>query len=248
MSMAATESTKKRRLPQRTFREGRLSEQVVCAIETMIAEEFPAPGERLPREAALADRFGVSRMVIREAMKILEDRGLVEVRAGRGSCTVSPSPGRVKDSLLRLFRDQPLPAADEMERLLELRGVLEETAAGLAAVRASNEQLDAMDAALRDMAAASAEEEMVAADLRFHAALWSGAGNRYIEIVLAPLMQVFTQQVKLTNSYRLGLPLHRDVFEAIRKRNPVAARQCVRRLMKATLDDTRKALESLGPG
>lgn len=246
MSMAATQNARKKKVPKRTFREGRLSEQAVSAIEAMIAEEFPLPGRRLPKEAELADRFAVSRMVIREAMKILEDRGLVEVRAGRGTCTVSPSPGKVKDSLLRLFRDQPLPAAEEMERLLELRGVLEETAAGLAAVRASNEELETMATALRDMGAASVEDDMVAADLRFHAALWGAARNRYFEIVLEPLMQVFTQQVKLTNSYSLGIPLHQDVFEAIRKRNPVAARQAVRRMMKATLEDTRNALQSLG--
>jgi len=217
-------------------------------MEQLIAEEYPRPGDRLPREAELAERFGVSRIVIREAVKILEDRGLVQVRAGRGTCTVSPSPEKVKESLLRLFRDQPVPAASEMERMLELRGVLEETAAGLAAVRATGEDLEAMAAALRDMARGTSEDELIAADLRFHAAVCRAAQNRYFEMVVQPLMQAFTQQVKLTDSYRLGIRFHQDVFEAIRKRNSVAARQAVRRLMKATLEDTRKALELLaGP-
>src|ERR1035441_3928206 len=110
----------------RTFRSGRLSELALHEIERMVAEEFRAPGSRLPKEAELADRLHVSRIVIREAMKILEDRGLVEVRAGRGSFTVAPKPDRVKESLMRLFRDQPMPTAEEMERLLELRQVLEE--------------------------------------------------------------------------------------------------------------------------
>src|ERR1019366_2132093 len=110
----------------RTFRSGRLSELALHEIERMVAEEFRAPGSRLPKEAELADRLHVSRIVIREAMKILEDR------AGRGSFTVAPKPDRVKESLMRLFRDQPMPTAEEMERLLELRQVLEETTASLA--------------------------------------------------------------------------------------------------------------------
>src|SRR6185295_19952419 len=117
-------------MQKRSFRKGRLSEFALREIQRMITEEYPEPGSRLPREAELADRFRVSRIVIREAMKILEDRGVVEVRAGRGTITVAPTPARVKASLLRLFRDQPIPSLREMERMLELREVLEETVAG----------------------------------------------------------------------------------------------------------------------
>src|SRR5215475_11173187 len=117
---------------KRSFRRGRLSEQVVEELERTILEEFPVPGSRLPKESALADRFRVSRIVIREAMKILEDRGVVDVRAGRGTITMAPTPERVKASLFRLFRDQPIPTHSEMERMMELREVLEETVAALA--------------------------------------------------------------------------------------------------------------------
>src|ERR1700738_3574412 len=107
-------------MKQRSFRNGRLSEQVIAEGQRMIAEEHAPPGARLPKEDGLAERFQVSRIVIREAMKILEDRGVVEVRAGRGTLTVAPSPERVKESLLRLFGDQPMPTMQEMESLLEL--------------------------------------------------------------------------------------------------------------------------------
>jgi len=120
-------------MKKRTFRRGRLSELALHEIQRMIDEEFAAPGSRLPKEADLAERFQVSRIVIREAMKILEDRGLVKVSAGRGTFTVSPKPDRVKESLMRLFRDQPIPTMDDMELLLELRQALEETTASLAA-------------------------------------------------------------------------------------------------------------------
>src|SRR5262245_59988427 len=145
---------------KRSFRRGRLSEQVVAELERTILEEYPEPGTRLPKESELADRFRVSRIVIREAMKILEDRGVVKVRAGRaGTVTAAPSPERVKASLLRLFRDQPIPTLLDMEQMLELREVLEETVAGLAAVRANPEDLKRISAALGDMAAAGRSME-----------------------------------------------------------------------------------------
>src|SRR5690349_15221729 len=155
-------------LRKRTFRNGRLSEQVVGELERMIAEEYPQPRQRLPRETQLAERFQVSRIVIREAMKILEDRGVVEVRAGRGTLTLAPSADRVKQSLLRLFREQPVPTIQEMEHLLELRQVLEETTASLAAVRATAEDLCEIEAALAEMRQEAEDlDRTISADLRF---------------------------------------------------------------------------------
>ena len=232
---------------KRSFRRGRLSEQVVSEMERMILEEYREPGLRLPKEAELAERFRVSRIVIREAMKVLEDRGLVEVRAGRGTLTATPTPERVKASLMRLFRDQPLPTLSDMERMLELREVLEETVAALAAVRATPEDLALMNAALSDMAAGITEEETIAADLRFHMAVAKAAHNRFFEMVLDPLTQVYLQQIKLTDSYEVGLDLHRAIYDQVSKGDPVAARQGVRRLMRTTRADVKKALVILSP-
>jgi GntR family transcriptional regulator, galactonate operon transcriptional repressor len=227
----------------RSFRSGRLSEQVLDELQRMIGEEYATPGSRLPKESELADRFQVSRIVVREAMKILEDRGMVEVRAGRGTLTVAPSPDRVKQSLLWLFRDQPVPTIHEMESLLELRQVLEETSASLAAVRATLDDVAEIEAALLVMENEHAPlEDTVEADLRFHRAVMRAAHNTYLEMVLDPVMSVFLQQIKLTNSFNTGIALHRGIFEQIRARNPVGARQSVRRLLKRTLDDSRKAL------
>jgi GntR family transcriptional repressor for pyruvate dehydrogenase complex len=232
-------------LPKRRFREGRLSEQVVSELERMIAEEFGQAGMRLPREADLAVRFGVSRIVIREAVKILEDRGLVSVQAGSGTRTLPPSPDKVKDSLLRLFRGRPVPEFEDMERMLELRGVLEETTASLAAVRATEADLDEIEAALSGMASRD-PERAAEADLRFHQAVARAAHNPYFEMVIEPLTKVIVQQIQLTDSYVIGLDLHRSVYLAIRRRNAVAARQAVRRLIQRTLEDTRRALQLLG--
>lgn len=212
----------------------------------MIAEEYPSPGSRLPKEVELADRLQVSRIVIREAMKILEDRGVVDVRAGRGTLTVAPSPDRVKTSLLQLFRDQPMPTIQDLEQMLELRQVLEETTASLAAVRATAEDLREIELALEEMRNdGAALEQTVSADLRFHRSIMRAAHNTFIEMVLDPLMEVFLQQIKVTDIFNTGWEAHRHIFREIQAHNPVGARQAVRRLMKMTLVDSRKALTNI---
>jgi DNA-binding FadR family transcriptional regulator len=234
-------------MKKRTFRNGRLSGRVIDEIQRMISEEYPATGSRLPREADLADRFQVSRIVIREAMKVLEDRGVVEVKAGRGTLTSAPNPDRAMGELTRLFRGQPLPTISEMEQLLELRQVLEETIASLAAVRATEEDLREIEIALEEMKQNDHGEldKTIAADLRFHRAVMKAAHNPYFEMVLSPLMSLYLQQIKLTDTFHPGLDLHQSIFMEIRQRNSVGARQAVRRLMKHTLDDSRRALKNM---
>jgi GntR family galactonate operon transcriptional repressor len=231
-------------MKKRTFRNGRLSERLLPEIQRMIVEEYATPGSRLPNETALAERFDVSRIVIREAMKVLQDRGVVEVRAGRGTLTVACKPDLVRESLLRVFRDQPIPTFAEMESMLELRQVLEEMSASLAAVRATDEDLAGIQTALAGMQDGRLEDA-IAADVEFHRAVLRAAHNRYLEMVLDPVMSVFLQQIKLTNTATLGIDLHHDIFEQIRARNPVAARQAVRRLMKSTLQDSRRVLQNV---
>jgi len=71
------------------------------------------------------------------------------------------------------------------------------------------------------------------------------AHNPFIEMVLDPLMEVFLQQIKVTNTFNTGWEAHRNIFIEIQAHNPVGARQAVRRLMKMTLTDSRKALSNI---
>ena len=89
------------------------------------------------------------------------------------------------------------------------------------------------------------ELETIEADLRFHRTVARAAHNHYFEIVLEPLTHVFIQQIKLSDSYSVGVEMHKQIYEAIRANNPVAARQAVRRLMKSTITDARHALQAL---
>ena len=114
--------------------------------------------------------------------------------------------------------------------------------ASLAAVRATPEDLKEIASALDDMAADRTVEETIEADLRFHMAISRASHNRFFEMVLGPLTEVYIQQIKLTDSYTVGIDLHRNIFEQVRKGDPVAARQAVRRLMRTTREDTKRAL------
>jgi len=226
---------------KRTFRHGRLSGQVLLQIENMITERFPL-GAHLPTEDELAEQFRVSRIVVREAMKILEDRGVVEVRAGRGTIVVPAKSDRVKSSLYRLIRSSGTPMLQEMLQLLELRGVLEESAAALAAVRATETDLAEAETALKSMREGTVAEVVHTADLQFHIAIARASGNRFFEIVLAPLTEVFLKQIQLTDKLNRGLKHHAEILEAIQLHDPVAARLAVRRLLNFTQKDIRKAL------
>jgi len=229
---------------RRNFRNERLSSQVARQIEEMISGEFP-PGSRLPRQQDLEERFRVSRIVIREAMKMLEDRGVVEVQAGRGTTVIAPTPERVTSSLLRLLRGNGPPKMEEMEQLLEIREALEESAAVLACTRANAEDISRIEAALHSMQTAKGSMGVYAADLRFHVAITQAAGNRFFGMVLEPLAEVFLKQIKLTDRVKIGIKEHARIFDAIRRRDTVEARVAVRSLLNSTRLDVKRA--TLGP-
>jgi GntR family transcriptional repressor for pyruvate dehydrogenase complex len=240
---------------KRTFPHGRLSGQVLLQIENMISgqvllqienmitERFPL-GARLPTEDELAEQFRVSRIVIREAMKMLEDRGAVEVRAGRGTIVVPAKSDRVKASLYRLIRSSGTPVLQEMLQLLEFRGVLEESAAALAAVRATEADLAEIEVALKSMREGTEAEAVCAADLQFHISIARASGNRFFEIVLEPLTEVFLKQIQLTGKLNLGVKHHHEILKALQLHDPVAARLAVRRFLNFTQKDIRKALSA----
>ena len=222
-----------------------LSEKTVDAIEKMIFSEYSRAGLRLPAELDLATRFGVSRIAIREAMKILEGRGLVDVRTGRGTHTTGPTTDRVKGSLLRLFRDQPAPSLSDMEQFLELRATLEEEAAALASRRATPEDIAALEEALSQMELHCGDEWLAEWDSRFHVRVAQAAHNPYFEMVLEPLIRVMLCRIELTDACSPGIALHRAIARAIARHNVAAARRAVRVLRHATRCDVEKALAIL---
>ena len=158
------------------------------AMRLLIAEIVSgrrAVGDMLPKEVDLADEFEVSRGVARETIRALEERGLIEVRHGKGASVNEPDRWDVFDPDVLAATLESGSGADVLSEYLECRRVLEVEAAGLAAVRAKKRDVARLTAALARMEDAAArpagtavEERFHAADIAFHQALIAATGNR----------------------------------------------------------------------
>ena len=154
---------------------GRLYEQIVAQIEERILKGDLRPGDKLPAERELAEQFGVSRTAIREAMKALTQRGLVEIQPGRGTFVTDSTSMVVRHSIDMLVR---VGNETGTKDLVEVREILEPEIAALAAVRASSGDIEAMEDAVEAMDQAMGDSDtFIEADLDFHLALAQGSNN-----------------------------------------------------------------------
>jgi GntR family transcriptional regulator, transcriptional repressor for pyruvate dehydrogenase complex len=203
----------------------RLYEQIVARIHDHVVEAGLRPGDRLPPERELAARLGVSRASVSQALVALEVVGIVDVRHGDGAVLLAPASRLHLVAAVRAHQDR-------LPEVIEARDALEGRLAGLAAERRTDEDLAAIDAALDTMAAdVAAGGRGVAGDELFHAAV-TRAGHSGL---LARLMQEIAELVRETRLESLGQPgrpqaslaSHREIAEAIRRRDPAAASQAM---------------------
>lgn len=194
-----------------------------------------AEGEMLPREVDLAQQFDVSRGVARETIRALEERGLVTVKHGRGATVNEAGQWNVFDpDVLGV-----LLAGEDSDRILaeylECRRILEVEAAGLAAERASEEDLDKLRAALARMEEmaeeprnATSERIYHEADIAFHQVLIAATANRALAVLVGRIHSaLLLARFPLARpQYRVArsLPEHRRIFEAIAAGDAAAAR------------------------
>jgi GntR family transcriptional repressor for pyruvate dehydrogenase complex len=161
------------------IRQHRLSDNIVEQLETMILEGTLQPGQRLPAERALAERFGVSRPSVREAMQKLVARGLLTSRQGGGNYVSDSLGSSFSDPLLNLIEGRP----DAQRDLLEFRHTLEADCAYYAARRATDLDRQQLQDAYDELQACYAREgqasraEEGAADARFHLAIAEASHN-----------------------------------------------------------------------
>ena len=214
----------------------RLPDEVADRLAQAIRAGRLQPGDRLPPEQSLALEFGVARSVVREAISQLRYDGLIEARQGVGAFVTDADQRRV-------FRIGPACFAKrkELMKLLQLRTGVCAEAAALAARSRSDAQLRLLESCLRRMQTAMSlgEEgapERVDAEMRFYATIAAASGNEYIEECLGLLdNRIITElrsvAVKNAMAAEWGeqvLDEHRAVLEAIRDRNPEAARAAAR--------------------
>lgn len=218
-------------------RQHRLSDDIVSQLEAMILEGSLKAGERLPAERVLAERFGVSRPSLREALQKLVARGLLVSRQGGGNYVAAEIGSTFSDPLLQLLESNPGAQRD----LLEFRHTLEGSCAYYAALRATppdhqrlREAYEALQACYAEGSAASHNEEG-AADARFHLAIAEASHNAVLLHTIRGLFELLRHNV-VTNIGGLYLQRsetrdrlreqHRALYEAIIGGRAEEARTC----------------------
>ena len=203
-----------------------LSEQAAREIMDMIlVEQRFHTGDKLPNELELAQELGISRVTRREAIRILCTRGLVEIRRGRGTYVISGDPGDPSGSL------DALDTADAgLRDLLEIRLMVEPMAAYYAAKRATDPEIERIDALCRRIEELAAEGKSVLQEEQdFHNAISTASHNRLME-QLMPLINksIVADVLYFKESISYSVQDHREIVHYIRTRNAEGARTVMR--------------------
>lgn len=218
----------------------KLYEQVVDRIrEQVLAGEIKS-GDQLPNERKLAERFGVSRTVIREAMKTLIQNGLVEVRRGQGTFVVDGTARALKQSLQLMMG---FISEDRIAAMVEIRELLEPEIAARAATRRTDQDLDALREAIREMDAAAGEVgAFIDADNRFHVALALATHNKFVpgllDSVVDLLQELRGRIFAVSGGPSRGQYHHRKILEAVEAGDPEAARSAMLRHLAQVREDS----------
>jgi GntR family transcriptional repressor for pyruvate dehydrogenase complex len=178
-------------------REQRLYERVVDKVLELISSGAWKPGYRLPPERELSESFGVSRTVVREAVKALEARGILESTTGSGVSVRQADFNMVSQSLKTYMQ---LANRDDFEiRLNEVRRVLEVEMVALAAGRITPEQRTQLRQICRQMRdGKNTAKQMAELDFRLHVTLAESTQNDLFKVLLAPLISQLREQIILT--------------------------------------------------
>lgn len=218
----------------------RLYEQIVNQIEQRIISGELKIGEQLPSENELAAQFAVSRTAVREAIKALKEKRLVEIRPGKGTFITNGAPETMRHSLGLIMK---FGSVDGSSHLVEVREILEPEIAALAATRITEEDIPAMRDAVATMDTALDNVDLfVEADLDFHLALAEATQNPIIPILMDSIIDVLREQRKRTGLVSGGLDRgqyhHKKILDAVVRRDPQAARKAMQDHLQQVREDS----------
>jgi GntR family transcriptional repressor for pyruvate dehydrogenase complex len=210
----------------------RLSDKVAHELTELIIAGRLRVGDKLPSERELSEQFGVSRPVIREAVGGLKARGLLVDHPRRGHVVAAVAAGAVSQSLTLYVRGRRVDYAP----LLQVRAVLEVSAAGIAAEQATDLQLEELAAAEAKLTPDLDADAAAVADVEFHRTIAALTGNEYFVLLIDSLRDVLLDAQRPTLSdpkiVATARRAHRKILRAIQARDPAAAQQA----MQAHLD------------
>lgn len=230
-------------------RTSRLYEQIVQQIEESILKGSLKAGDQLPAERELAIRFGVSRTAVREAVKALREKGLVEAYSGRGTFITDGTSQAVRQSFdLMVKIGQPEGSTD----LAEVRSILEPEIAALAAERAEEsdratlrEAVAVMDRSLKDA------DAYIEADLDFHLALAEAAANPLILSLIDSIVGLLRDQrlriFQVEGGPQRGQIHHKRILEAMEKRDAKMARHAMKAHLEQVREDSHASASKSAP-
>ena len=245
-------------LPQRwilvvnTYSRRGIHGHVVNELGLRITRGEFAPGQVIDPNDLLAG-FGVSRTVIREALKVLATKGLVDARPKRGTFITERSQWSMLDADVMRWRSEGTPDLLLLLELGEVRQAIEPMAAKMAAIRRNDEQLGSMQSALAAMKEwdGISQDVIVAADLAFHSWMLKAAGNELLEqfeVILEPALQARDFLTHSHNPDRSFFQRHEAVFNAIAAGDGDLAQSTMAQMMSAAIDDAEVALKSTSAG
>jgi len=229
----------------------KLSHSVVRQIEQLILRGILRPGERLPSERELSERFGVSRPSLREAVAELQDRGLLATRAGAGIYVADVLGSAFSPALIQLIASHEEAVFD----YIAFRRDLEAIAAERAAVHGSDTDLKVIDAIFRKMEAAHRKRnpaDEAELDAEFHIAILEASHNVILLHMMRSIFDLLKQGVffnrqmmfRQRTTRDLLLDHHRAINDALQARDAAAARSAVEEhltYVESQLGDLRKA-------
>lgn len=209
------------------IRPTKVYEQIAAQIEQRILRGELRPGDRLPTEDELGEQFQASRTSVREALKSLAQKGLVEMRPGRGTFVINATSQAMHHSLKLLMRVGQ-DGREASSLLVEVREMLEPEIASLAAARATKEQVSAMQQAVNAMDASLQDAEAyIAADNQFHRSLAQATQNVLVLALIDSIVDLLSEQRKQIFSVEggpeRGQVYHKQILDAIVQRDPVKA-------------------------
>lgn len=222
-------------------------EQVAVQIEERILKGQLRSGDRLPTERDLAEQFHVSRTAVREALKILAQKGLVDMRPGRGTIVIDGAPGALQDSIGLVMKLQ-LGQVGGSDKLVEVRELLEVEIAGLAALRAADAEIEAMRAAVEQMDESLHDANaFILADNCFHQALAQATQNTLILILINSIVNLLSEQRKqifaVEGGPQRGQIHHKRILESVIQRDAEAARAAMRAHLGQVRTDVEASLQ-----
>ncbi|WP_082512035.1 FadR/GntR family transcriptional regulator [Rhizobium sp. Root1204] len=233
-------------------RRPRVQKNVTRAIADDICADIFSAGDFLPTENDLCDRYGVSRTVIRESLKILESKGLVRGRSRVGTVVCRKDEWNILDQQVLEWIGPRIFEFDLLNCILEARRAIEPAAAELAAERATVQEIADVERAWLEMRDAEGDiERFTKADVAFHTSLLKASHNQ-VFLQLSSIIQVALEfslhaSNEVVDRRDEAVDIHRQLVEALRMRDTAAARNCSLQLLSLAARDLAVAVKKHQP-